>query len=259
MSDLVTSIDDITKNLEIMWSYRNGASAEQKFCRERIKKGRLFVALKSSDGYLFAPSKFAGYKNNDARHADLLDKRDGRKTNAHLTSLLGPYLDHSNAQYGEINGAFLEYCKNLRVVPVRYHLERRYWLIDTHLAANSEEINHPDELAEEIEEGARAKVWVNKFERNRQARNVCIEHYKAKCSVCDFDFKEFYGDLGIGYIHVHHIVPISSIGKKYVVDPIKDLRPVCPNCHAMLHKGDQVSSIEELRRLIFETRSYRGK
>ena len=70
------------------------------------------------------------------------------------------------------------------------------------------------------------------------ARKKCIEHYGAKCAVsnCGFDFEKLYGDIGKGFIHVHHLTQLSDIGQGYEVDPIKDLRPVCPNCHAMLHQ-----------------------
>ena len=56
--------------------------------------------------------------------------------------------------------------------------------------------------------------------------------------------------LGEGFIHVHHIVPLSGLGKSYVVDPINDLRPVCPNCHAMLHKRVPPYTIDELREIM---------
>jgi len=50
---------------------------------------------------------------------------------------------------------------------------------------------------------------------------------------------------------VHHIKPISEIGEDYLVDPVRDLVPVCPNCHRMLHiKPDGVFSIEELKMLM---------
>ena len=47
-------------------------------------------------------------------------------------------------------------------------------------------------------------------------------------------------------IHVHHIVPVSEIGEEYVVDPVKDLIPVCPNCHMVLHAGTDIT-VEKLR------------
>lgn len=73
----------------------------------------------------------------------------------------------------------------------------------------------------------------NKIERSRAAREACIAHYKCVCVACGMDFGKTYGDLGQGFIHVHHRVPIASIGQAYQVDPIKDLIPVYPNCHAV--------------------------
>lgn len=113
-------------------------------------------------------------------------------------------------------------------------------------------LKFPDELpgSEDYLEGTSKKIVVNAYERNPFARQKCIAYYGTKCSVCGFDFYEKYGEMGRGYIHVHHLVPISAIGKEYKVDPIKDLRPVCPNCHAMLHKTDPAYSVEELRLLL---------
>jgi 5-methylcytosine-specific restriction protein A len=48
---------------------------------------------------------------------------------------------------------------------------------------------------------------------------------------------------------VHHLTEVSAAGQIEVI-PKKDLRPVCPNCHAMLHRRPPVLSIEELRALL---------
>lgn len=82
------------------------------------------------------------------------------------------------------------------------------------------------------------------------ARDKCINHYGVTCSVCDFNFEKKYGDIGEGFIHVHHLTELSSIRSEYQIDPIEDLRPVCPNCHAMLHKRNPAYTIEELREKI---------
>jgi 5-methylcytosine-specific restriction protein A len=68
--------------------------------------------------------------------------------------------------------------------------------------------------------------------------------------VCGFDFEKSYGEIGKGFIHVHHKVDIATIGKSYQVDPINDLIPVCPNCHAMLHTEKPAMDIETLRQII---------
>lgn len=99
-------------------------------------------------------------------------------------------------------------------------------------------------------EGKKVEVEQNRYERNPQARQDCINFYGKACMVCGFDFEKIYGEIGKGFIHVHHIKEISSIGKEYVVDPIKDLRPVCPNCHAMLHQKKPAFTIEELKEIL---------
>ena len=107
---------------------------------------------------------------------------------------------------------------------------------------------HPDEDITNLLEGGVTKVSVNIYERDKKAREACIKHFGCICKVCEFDFSKKYGAVGEGFIHVHHIIPISEKLTVYEVNPIKDLIPVCPNCHAMLHKGK--FSVGELRELI---------
>ncbi len=107
----------------------------------------------------------------------------------------------------------------------------------------------PDELEsrEMYVEGATLRVSVNRYERDRNAREKCIAHHGSICAICGFNFTVAFGALGEGFIHVHHVVPLATIGATYQVDPEKDLVPVCPNCHAMLHKKNPPFSPEELR------------
>ncbi len=102
----------------------------------------------------------------------------------------------------------------------------------------------------EVVEGATESVFVNRFERNAAARAACIEHYGAACRVCDMDFGAMYGSQFEGMIHVHHLVPLSSIRREYTVDPVSDLRPVCPNCHAVIHRRTPCFSIAEAKALL---------
>jgi 5-methylcytosine-specific restriction protein A len=108
---------------------------------------------------------------------------------------------------------------------------------------------YPDELPSYVE-GASKPVLVNRYERNPAARDECLLHYGAVCAVCGFDGSSTYGRLGKRLIHVHHLVEISVVGKQYEVDPIKDLIPVCPNCHAMIHRRRPAYSIAEVRKMI---------
>jgi 5-methylcytosine-specific restriction protein A len=110
----------------------------------------------------------------------------------------------------------------------------------------------PADIEEQIvyTEGAPNQVTLTKYERNPFARKMCIAHYGLSCSVCDFNFEQAYGDIGENFIHVHHLTQVSKVAKPYSVDPINDLRPVCPNCHAMIHKRKEPISIEELKTLL---------
>ena len=99
-------------------------------------------------------------------------------------------------------------------------------------------------------EGLKRQVSSTRYERNPHARRLCIEHYGTECVICGIDFGAAYGKLGEGFIHVHHLSPVALSDEPQSVDPIKDLRPVCPNCHAMLHRKSPPISIEALREML---------
>ncbi len=108
-----------------------------------------------------------------------------------------------------------------------------------------------NELEEKGElEGKKYQITTNRYERKRSNRLACISFYGKRCIICNFDFGENYGILGEDYIHVHHLIPLSQVDGSYRVDPIKDLIPVCPNCHSMLHLKSPPLTPEELRSII---------
>ena len=105
---------------------------------------------------------------------------------------------------------------------------------------------------ETFHEGHVRNVMVNIYERSSIARSKCIEHHGSACIICGLDFGKKYGALGEGFIHVHHLKPLSTIGKDYVVNYKTDLIPVCPNCHAMIHRisGGETMNPDELRSIL---------
>jgi len=111
------------------------------------------------------------------------------------------------------------------------------------------EFSYPEEILnpEYYIEGVRKQITVNSYERDRQARNRAIEIHGLDCFVCAMNFENMYGDIGIGFIHIHHLVPLHTIDNKYQVNPEKDLVPVCPNCHAMLHRSNNPPTIKQLK------------
>lgn len=112
----------------------------------------------------------------------------------------------------------------------------------------------PDELpvSGSYIEGAKKSITVNAYERDPEARQACIRHHGAVCKCCGFDFEKTYGKHGKGFIHVHHIRPLRTLGEGYQIDPVTELVPLCPNCHAMIHRGNEARplSVDELRSLM---------
>lgn len=141
----------------------------------------------------------------------------------------------------ELEDEYSKFCKNLGGIPKdMINTQRKYWVLD----------DEQNEIySTEYYEGAVQQVLVNKYERDPSTRRKCIETYGYMCQVCGMDFKKVYGKLGNDFIHVHHRVPISTHkGKNHKIDPENSVVPVCPNCHAMLHKGKL--SIEELKKIL---------
>jgi len=113
-------------------------------------------------------------------------------------------------------------------------------------------IREPDNFAiqSQYPEGGLRRRLANVYERNPEARRECLQHYGYDCCVCKFNFEATYGTHGAGFIHVHHLKQVAKRKKQYKVNPISDLQPICPNCHAMIHKDSKMLRIEDLKRLI---------
>lgn len=112
-----------------------------------------------------------------------------------------------------------------------------------------------EETATGYKEGAEQRILSKRYERNRLNRELCLLNKGYKCAVCGFDFEESYGAIGRHFIHVHHVIPVSQIGTDYIIDPVKDLIPVCPNCHAMLHRKDPPFPPAELKSIVEKERN----
>lgn len=185
----------------------------------------------------------------------------------------GPHWDEEKAA----NGVMAHYTDLLfkalssePIIDLKY-LESRY--PHYHWTPQASGVSIPDEIADDLfviiqtdtrfgfnalqakdvrkySEGKPRKITTLTYDRSSDARTACVNHYGYKCEVCDFDFESKYGIRGERYIEVHHLKPIADIGREYKIDPINDLRPVCSNCHKMLHRRKPVLSIEELKALM---------
>lgn len=118
-------------------------------------------------------------------------------------------------------------------------------------------------LPEEIEpgsfyEGASTSVLVNRYERDPEARAACVATHGSSCQACYFDFADTYGPEFAGFIHVHHLVPLSDVGESYEVNPETDLIPVCPNCHSLIHRRIPPYTIDEVQQMLYSQLEVEG-
>ncbi len=88
------------------------------------------------------------------------------------------------------------------------------------------------------------------YERNPEARLACVAHYGYTCVACETNMQAVYGEIAREFIHVHHLNQISEAGGTREVDPVKDLVPLCPNCHSVAHRREPPFSVDELRKFI---------
>lgn len=122
------------------------------------------------------------------------------------------------------------------------------------------EAPHGPPLPEEIPEGATysegavSQIVVNRYERDPAARAACLKHWGCACAVCGVRLEDIYGPEMEGYIHVHHLKPLAKAGEVRIVDPVEDLRPVCPNCHAFVHRRTPPLGIDEAQQRLAATR-----
>lgn len=187
-------------------------------------------------------------------------------TATQLAELVG-YSRYSvaNAQYGRLGrlvGEKLDFNPEPERLGTLVTFDKRqgewHWIMRPQVAMALETLEWvegvgvllPEEVAaaaEPVIEGARYRVVVSAYERDPEARFRCIAAHGTTCSICGFSFGTVYGEVAEGFTHVHHLRPLSEAGGAHRVDPVEDLRPVCPNCHAVLHRRVPAYSIDDVR------------
>lgn len=200
------------------------------------------------DAGIFAPDKFIEYREAAPNH----NCPDNIITNSNADEILEQWfypLDGNTSRYKA-----LALSLNHFLVTLGHPFDRemvgngqKIWVPYSDLAITY----YPDDVsAEYYREDSVRSVLVNAYERNPKARLACIEYYGCVCYVCHFDFAKVYGDVGQDYIQVHHLKELELISDDYEINPIADLRPLCPNCHAMIHRTRPAMSPEALRSMI---------
>lgn len=107
------------------------------------------------------------------------------------------------------------------------------------------------EHTEGKKEGKQKLYYTTKYERDPRNRSEAIKIHGLKCKICSFDYSEIYGELGKGFIEIHHIKPLSNLVEEIIINPETDLVPVCSNCHRMIHRTRFITySISEIKNII---------
>ena len=172
------------------------------------------------------------------------------KEKKELFNSLSKYISFSNEQSRLFSLKKWEYKSEEKLEDIFGHFDS---FIETELIKFENSIsNFIKSVKEEpiFLEGEQDTFTGSKYERNPKARAACLAYHGTACVICGLDFEKAYGPEVAGKIEVHHIVPLNQIGKEYIVDPIHDLVPVCPNCHTAIHsKKDGVYTVEEMKKL----------
>jgi len=114
-----------------------------------------------------------------------------------------------------------------------------------------EQVNDRDNGLESYKEGKTTSRYVTTYERNPQLRKQAIAIHGDSCIACKFNFGKTYGEYAEGFIHIHHIVPVSEYESPQSIDPEKDLVPLCANCHSVVHrKRKETLTVEQLKTLL---------
>lgn len=134
---------------------------------------------------------------------------------------------------------------------IRFYAQKHNIDLDAISNPDVSSIPQPDEEEEEKQrlEGRMTEAKVLRRQRNRQARQQCLEASGYKCYVCGFDFEKTYGEIGKGFLEVHHKRPISTYDEEHEI-PQSELVALCSNCHSMVHRRKEAIDVEELKSIL---------
>jgi 5-methylcytosine-specific restriction protein A len=241
----IESVGATCKNWQWSWSFINEAQRFIVFgAWDRNTEGQQTLIF-SEDWKINAHGKQNQGYNQSREHIRLIEE-DGFK----LMTFPMKYSDARKAEDGSGPAKIEGFTPILSERFLKKIGNSWYASDDSDSSTLAEEIPSPNKYAE----GAKVSITINAFERSTAAKKACKQFHGTLCAACGFDFQKTYGVIGEGFIHVHHIVPIGSVGEQYEIDPTKDLIPVCPNCHAMIHRVDPPLTISQLQELLHENK-----
>ncbi len=173
-----------------------------------------------------------------------------------------PAIVHRNkmdSPWAQVTPFFVSLRHSTEVAPfarllINYSLPKALSKRSSQARSMNRETILPEEVSEKLfSEGHATQITVNRYERDPQARAACLQYYGTRCAACGISMDAVYGSIAHGFIHVHHVVPLSFRKKGNVVSPKLDLIPLCPNCHAVTHLATPPLTLEQLKLKINES------
>lgn len=159
---------------------------------------------------------------------------------------------------------FIKYCGDVisRIEVPKYVEEIETFLSEIfdliHKRIKSDNIIFNEDIITEFPEG---KVY-ERVHKVRERNSKLIQQIKKErlekdkklvCEICEFDFYKVYKDLGKGFIEAHHIIPVSQL-KEDSKTKKEDIVLVCSNCHSMLHRKRPWTTIDEIKKLVNDSK-----
>jgi hypothetical protein len=246
--ELIRFREDLINNIAKIEYYLAEGDEIQKLEASRLIVGGIcFIAYDVKGEVRFAPSKFLGYLNNSIE-SHIKSERDGGDTNESIYRILGS----KPAPNIELERKYINYCHNLGLNPGdrgSFGAERKYWMLKLEKDFESNE-----QLTGEFPEGKLVERLHRSRERNSKVIQVAKEnfrklHGRLYCQVCEFDFKDTYGQIGADFIEGHHTIAVKDMPPDYKTKP-EEIAMLCANCHRMVHKKRPWLSMAKLSELL---------
>jgi len=210
----------------------------------------------------FAPSKFIGYKGTT------IENYSGKGHGGETQIALSKYFDKLPKDSNLFNNLYVNLthfassigktisAKTLPGTGGIYIPKEQYSQADTEYSQqlfdiSTDDINaYKDEETQPSVEGEKKQRLVNIYERVPSLRAKAIRIHGTVCKICNFNFKQKYGEHGMDFIEVHHLKPLHSLIEPSSINPATDMTVLCANCHRMIHRNrNNPLTIEELKTL----------
>ena len=246
MPALVTSEQDVVKNIATLRRYQEGDEKEREFHDGLIRKGRLFVVGSYESQYAFAPSRFAGYRLNTLIKHNRSESKDGKVTNPALNRIFGRPIDEKNdnaALYQKLDAAFHDYCSKSNIVPDNIPNPRKYWLTSGVIDFSGGESGGNASSGDAIDDIGADCPGMQTYTGKRYSRDLAVRAavMNRAGGVCEHCNKPgFLGADGQPYLECHHIIALAKDG----ADRMTNVIALCPNDHREAHFGKRRFKLE---------------